>query len=243
MRSLKERLRISFIAMKTLRFCAVEVLTHDVLRDQFFLLGAREQKCEGVADQVAETRHDLILLSLPRRPLEVGIGNRVSVRIVRWKAECPVDSRLELLGDHVLEPVGLVMHGIDVQAECLREIELEQAVVANDLDGNALAARTQPGAAIRLVLEQPERRELLHHRGRRRRRHALFARQRSDRDTVGALLKLVDPFQVILDRPRRAAPWSPTHLTGGTVNSVPIRVGHSADPDDAFMFWALEAGG
>jgi 1,4-dihydroxy-6-naphthoate synthase len=26
------------------------------------------------------------------------------------------------------------------------------------------------------------------------------------------------------------------------VASVPIRVGHSADPDDAFMFWALEAG-
>jgi 1,4-dihydroxy-6-naphthoate synthase len=23
---------------------------------------------------------------------------------------------------------------------------------------------------------------------------------------------------------------------------VPIRVGHSADPDDAFMVWALEAG-
>jgi 1,4-dihydroxy-6-naphthoate synthase len=26
------------------------------------------------------------------------------------------------------------------------------------------------------------------------------------------------------------------------VGTVPIRVGHSADPDDAFMFWALEAG-
>jgi 1,4-dihydroxy-6-naphthoate synthase len=28
----------------------------------------------------------------------------------------------------------------------------------------------------------------------------------------------------------------------GSVASVVIRVGHSADPDDAFMFWALEAG-
>src|SRR5436190_5900490 len=28
----------------------------------------------------------------------------------------------------------------------------------------------------------------------------------------------------------------------GSVDSVAIRVGHSADPDDAFMFWALEAG-
>jgi len=26
------------------------------------------------------------------------------------------------------------------------------------------------------------------------------------------------------------------------VATVAIRVGHSADPDDAFMFWALEAG-
>src|SRR5438552_7719789 len=28
----------------------------------------------------------------------------------------------------------------------------------------------------------------------------------------------------------------------GSVTRVAIRVGHSADPDDAFMFWALEAG-
>ena len=27
-----------------------------------------------------------------------------------------------------------------------------------------------------------------------------------------------------------------------TCFAVPIRVGHSADPDDAFMVWALEAG-
>src|SRR5579862_654168 len=28
----------------------------------------------------------------------------------------------------------------------------------------------------------------------------------------------------------------------GNLARVPIRVGHSADPDDAFMIWALEAG-
>jgi 1,4-dihydroxy-6-naphthoate synthase len=32
------------------------------------------------------------------------------------------------------------------------------------------------------------------------------------------------------------------HLGQGNVAAVAIRVGHSADPDDAFMVWALEAG-
>jgi 1,4-dihydroxy-6-naphthoate synthase len=46
-----------------------------------------------------------------------------------------------------------------------------------------------------------------------------------------------------------ASPAKPARLPSGaasvalgSVVSVTIRVGHSADPDDAFMFWALEAG-
>jgi hypothetical protein len=122
------------------------------------------------------------------------------MRIVRREAERTVDARLELLGDHVFEPVGLIVDGVDVQAERLREVELEEPVMADHLDGDALAGIAQPCAAVGLVFEQAERGKLLHHRRRRRGRHTLLACERSDRDALGSLLKLVDPLQVILDR-------------------------------------------
>src|SRR5207244_3952745 len=102
-----------------------------------------------------------------------------------------------------------------------------------------LARVGEPRTAVRLVLQQVERGELLHHRGRRRRGHALVARDGRDRDAAARLLELVDPLQVVLDRvgQRRAA-----HGRQGNVAAVQVRVGHSADPDDAFMFWALDAG-
>ncbi len=39
--------------------------------------------------------------------------------VVRREAERPVDTRLELLRDRVLEAVGLVVNLVDVQTECL----------------------------------------------------------------------------------------------------------------------------
>src|SRR5581483_3315446 len=58
------------------------------------------------------------------------------------------------------------------------------------------------------------------------------------------VLQLVDRLEVVLDRVREAR--FPHRLSLDrrfcSVISVAVRVGHSADPDDAFMFWALEAG-
>ena len=63
------------------------------------------------------------------------------MRVVRREAERAVDARFELLRDHVLEPVGLVVDIVDVHAERLREVQLEQAVVADHLERDALAVR------------------------------------------------------------------------------------------------------
>jgi hypothetical protein len=123
------------------------------------------------------------------------------VRIVRRKAERAVDARLELLGDHMLESVCLVVHIVDVDAERLRQIELEQPVVADHLDRDPLARLREARPAVRLVIEQAERPELLQHRGSGGRRHALVARDRCDRHPAAALLlQLVDRLQVVLDR-------------------------------------------
>src|SRR3954470_16242659 len=83
-----------------------------------------------------------------RRPFQVGIRDGVAVRIVRRKAQSLVDSRLQLLGDRVLEPVGLVVDVGDVQAERFREIQLEQPVVADHLERDALAGGGQRATAI-----------------------------------------------------------------------------------------------
>src|SRR5262245_27379873 len=60
------------------------------------------------------------------RPLEVGVRDRVAVRVVRREAERLVDPGLELLRQRVLEAVGLVVHLVHVDPECPREIQLEE---------------------------------------------------------------------------------------------------------------------
>ena len=87
-------------------------------------------------------RRSRVTASLHRgvcRPLEVRVRDRVAVRVVRREAERLVDPRLELLRDRVLEPVGLVVHVVDVDPERLREVELEQPVVADHLERDPLA--------------------------------------------------------------------------------------------------------
>src|SRR5436190_19538695 len=93
-------------------------------------------------------------------PLEVGVRDRVAVRVVGRVAERTVDLRLQLLGEDVLEPVGLVVDILDVEPEGAREVELEQPVVADHLERDLLAGRGEPDAAIGHVLDESERREL-----------------------------------------------------------------------------------
>jgi 1,4-dihydroxy-6-naphthoate synthase len=157
------------------------------------------------------------------------------VRVVRRESECAVDARFELLRDDVLEPVRFFMDVVDVHAERLREIQLEQAVMADHLERDAFSRLGEVRTAIRLVRQQLERGEFLHHRRRRRGRDAEILRERSDRHAAVRRLELVDRFQVVLDRLAE-------HSRRVTWPVVSIRVGHSADPDDAFMVWALEAG-
>ena len=56
------------------------------------------------------------------------------MRVVRRVAELGRDQLLELLGEDVLEHLGLVVHAVPGHAERLGEVELEQAVVAQHLE-------------------------------------------------------------------------------------------------------------
>ncbi len=101
--------------------------------------------------------------------VELRVRNRVAVRVVRRVSERRVDPRLELLGQRMLEPVGLVVHRVDRHAERFRQVLLEQPVVADHLDRSLPAGGRQRDTAIRLVGDELQRRELLQHRRDRRR--------------------------------------------------------------------------
>jgi hypothetical protein len=137
--------------------------------------------------------------------LELGVGDRVAVRVVRRVAELGGDARLEVLGDHVLERLGLVVHAVPRHAEVLGEVELEQAVVAQHLERDALALVGQLHARGRARARRGRSRRALQHRRRRRRRDAepLGERVRPDGLAVRAALERVDRLRVVLD----ASPW------------------------------------
>ena len=100
----------------------------------------------------------------------------------------------------MLEPVGLIMDIVDVKTEGLGEVELEQAVMADHLDCDSLACGGEADAFVRRVVDELERRQLLDHLAGRANRDPLLPGECGDRDTRFALLKLVDRFQVVLDR-------------------------------------------
>ena len=63
------------------------------------------------------------------------------MRVDGGVAELGRDELLELLGEDVLEHLGLVVHAVPRHVERLGEVELEQPVVADDLERQPLAGR------------------------------------------------------------------------------------------------------
>ena len=64
-------------------------------------------------------------------------GDGVPVGIVGGVTELGRDQLLELIGEHVLEHLGLSMDAIPRHPEALDEIELEQPMVAHHLERDA----------------------------------------------------------------------------------------------------------
>ena len=85
------------------------------------------------------------------------------MRVDRRVAELRRDELLELLRERVLEHLGLGVHLVPGHAEALDEEQLDEPVVADHLERDAPAALGEPHAAVALVLDEPERRELAQH--------------------------------------------------------------------------------
>jgi hypothetical protein len=125
------------------------------------------------------------------------------VRIARRVPQLLGDELLELLGDVVLEDLGLVVDPVPRNPQRLSQIELEQAVVAQDLEGYPPPLLRQLDTAVGNVLDQVEPVQLLHHGGGGRCRHAEPLREGIVRNGAPGLgLERVDRLCVVLDRCR-----------------------------------------
>jgi 1-acyl-sn-glycerol-3-phosphate acyltransferase len=173
---------------------------------------------------------DLVCLAVPTRDLPVAMGeigdrlgsrtsllvsskglvdrqirarDRIAVRIVRRVAEPVGDQRLQLLGDVVLQDLGLVVDAVPRHAE-LRQKQLEQAVVPDHLERDAPAVLGQRDAVVGLVRDEAELGEPADHPGRGGRGDPEPLGERVGRDlpVVRAALERVDRLRVVLDSGR-----------------------------------------
>ena len=123
--------------------------------------------------------------------------------IVGRVAELGGDQLLELLGEHVLEHLRLLVDAIPGHPEALHQVQLEQPVVADHLERDPPPGLGQRHAVVGLVGHEPELAEPLDHPGGRRRRHAQPIGERVGADrSLAALLQRVDRLRVVLDRRR-----------------------------------------
>ena len=130
--------------------------------------------------------------------------DRIAVRVVGGVPELGRDQILELVREHVLEHLGLLVHPIPGHPERLDQIQLEQAVMAHHLERHAPAVLGQRHTAVGLVLDQAELAEALDHPGRRRGGDAEALGERVGAHRFGvAPLQGVDRLGVVLDRLRR----------------------------------------
>ncbi len=140
------------------------------------------------------------------------------MRIFGRRAERLVDALLERLREGVLEPVRLGVDGVELELERAREVELEQPVVAKHLERDPLAAAREPDAAVRLMVDEPARGQLLHHRRRRRRPDSHPPGEGRRPHARAFSLELVDLAQVVLQRVAQVG--EPRH---GQATNRPVR--------------------
>ncbi len=99
----------------------------------------------------------------------------------------------------MLEPLRLGMHLVERQAERVREIALEQTVMAEHLERAAASGLREDDAAIRRTLRKAELCQALHHRGRRRSADTHPVGERGRRHLAPCGIQRVDRLQVVLN--------------------------------------------
>jgi hypothetical protein len=111
------------------------------------------------------------------------------------------DALFQLFADDVLQDVRLLMNFIPTKAKRFHQVELDQAMVANDLKRDLPAVLRQPDAIVLFVVHEIESRQALDHIGDRCRLH--FSRfgdlRRTDALFLLSFRQQVNRLKIILN--------------------------------------------
>jgi len=131
---------------------------------------------------------------------QVAGGDRIAVGVVCGIPELGGDQLLQLVGEDMLEHFGLLVHAVPRHPEALHQVELEQPVMADHLEGDPPAGAGQRDPAITHVGDQPQLAQALDHpRGRGGRDAHPLGQRRGAHRLREALLQSVDRLAVVLD--------------------------------------------
>ena len=137
--------------------------------------------------------------ALVRRHGQLAARDRIAVRVEGRIAELRGDQLLQLLGEDVLQHLRLGVDFVPGHAEALHEEELEQPMVADDLERDAGAVLGEADPAVGLVLDETEGRQLGQHPGDRGGADLQPLRERRRRHGALAGVERVDRLDVVLD--------------------------------------------
>ena len=91
---------------------------------------------------------------MPLRKRSILCGDTASVRIQFRMPKLPGNSLLELLGDEMLQPLGLLVQFIDRVIEHAEKERLDQPVMANDLERPLSSTLGQADTPMRFVIHE-----------------------------------------------------------------------------------------
>src|SRR2546425_2849045 len=115
------------------------------------------------------------------------------------------DALLHPLRDHMLEALRLVVDLVPAVAEHADQKDLQQAVMADQLQGDFAAVRSELLAAVAVVFDQALGRQAGDHLADARRRDAEALRQVPGRDRPAVAAEQVEGFEVVLLSPGEQA--------------------------------------
>src|SRR5579863_726420 len=163
--------------------------------------------------------------------LEVGAWDRIAVGVHRRVAELGRDQLLELVGEDVLEHLGLGVNAIPGHAERIGEEALEEAVVADHLERHAPPGGGQAHPAVGLVRDEAQLVELLEHRRHRAGCDAETLCECAGRDRLLApRLQREDRLRVVVDRGRAERFGHPDEMLWHTKNLIKAGLSFDGGP-------------
>lgn len=132
-------------------------------------------------------------------------GDGIAVRVRRRVAEQVGDAIFEFFADGVFEPISFGVHLIPGETHGFHQIQLDQAMMADDLESDAFAGGGEGRALIRNVFDEVQFGKLFEHAGDRGGFDVQTCSERGGGRSTMLIAQFEDGFEIVLDRFRKRA--------------------------------------